>query len=137
MNALKELTEQTQMYKAIRYPSVPAFALPKSKFKDNTANNLTKAIISLITLRGGFASRVSTQGQFDPRLKAWRPGSVKKGMPDIVAIYKGLNLSIEVKIGKDRMSENQLKIKSQIESAGGRYFVARDFESFCEWFNKL
>lgn len=65
------------------------------------------------------------------------PNTQKRGLSDVIAVYKGKSLNIEVKTGNDRMSEHQLKIKNDIESSGGLYFIARDFQSFKLWFDNL
>jgi hypothetical protein len=46
-------------------------------------------------------------------------------------------VKIEVKIGKDRQSEAQKKYQEDIERAGGVYLIARDFDSFVEWFDSF
>ena len=65
-----------------------------------------------------------------------------KGTADISAtipIYAackiGLSVKIEVKIGKDRQSEDQKKYEKSIINAGGVYYIAKDFNSFYEWYN--
>ncbi len=65
------------------------------------------------------------------------PNTQRKGMADVFATYKGKSLNIEIKTGKDRMSEHQLLVQKEIEKAGGYYCVVRDFDGFIEWFNEL
>jgi hypothetical protein len=43
---------------------------------------------------------------------------------------------IEVKVGKDRLSEDQRKEMAAIEQAGGIYYVARNMADFYEWYYK-
>jgi hypothetical protein len=100
---------------------------PKKK-KQSPANSLTDAVISLIKLLGGTAYRISSQGTYMAKIDLMVASTQKKGLPDVVAILKGQFIGIEVKIGKDRMSEHQLKRKEEIEKAGGRFIVARDIE---------
>jgi Holliday junction resolvase len=62
---------------------------------------------------------------------------MKRGLADIWATYQGKSLQIEVKIGADRQSEDQIKVQQQQEEAGGLYFVAKDFSSFKNWIDQL
>jgi hypothetical protein len=45
-------------------------------------------------------------------------------------------VKIEVKVGKDRQSDAQKRYQESIERAGGVYLIARDFDSFVEWFDE-
>lgn len=134
-DAVKELEKMANDEARMLHPTCPNLA-PRT-FKDNSANGLTKCIVKYITLRGGFASRVNTTGMYDPRLKMYRRSTQKRGMPDIIATWQGRSLFIEVKYGKDRISIDQMKIAEEQRSSGGKYFVANNFESFKEWFDRL
>ena len=114
-------------------------------YSDKTANKLTKAITDYINFKGGLANRINTQGQ--PRIEkiglaggrkmnklSFTPSMTNKGTADIHAIVKGRHLSIEIKIGRDKMSDHQLKEQERVTRAEGLYFVARDMESFVLWF---
>lgn len=120
-----------------KYPSVPAYARPKSSLKTSDANSLTKAIIQFIDLSGGWATRISTEGRYIESLGKRIPSSVKKGTADIHAVWKGLHLSIEVKIGKDRQSDEQKDVQKSIEAAGGKYYIASTFEDFHQWITSI
>lgn len=107
-------------------------------YRDDNANNLTKAIVDFINFSGGDANRINTQGQMrkiNGRM-VWTHGSTRKGTADIHAIFQGRAISIEVKIGNDKQSEAQLKEAERILNAGGLYYVAKDMVSFLEWWNK-
>jgi Holliday junction resolvase len=62
-------------------------------------------------------------------------GTTKRGTADIHAVIGGRHVSIEVKAGRDRMSDAQHKTKAAIESCGGVYYIACDFASFTEWYS--
>lgn len=128
-----------------KYPNVPENAIPKEKFSDKSANELTKTIIKFITYIDGQAERISSQGQYRDNTKVvtdvlgrkrtigsgqWTKGSSTLGTADISAIYKGLSFKIEVKIGKDKMSDAQKKYKQDVERAGAVYIIAKDFDNF-------
>jgi hypothetical protein len=120
-----------------KHPSVPEYARPKPSAKTNDANSLTKAIVSFIDLSGGWATRISTEGRYIESLGRRIPSSVKKGTADIHAVWKGRHLSIEVKIGKDRQSDEQKDVQKSVESAGGIYYIASTFDDFYNWITTL
>lgn len=120
-----------------RYPLTPDYARPPQKYNTNNANGLTQAIIDFIDFSGGWATRVSVEGRYIESLGLRIPSSVKKGTPDILACYKGAFLAIEIKIGKDSMSENQLNVRRAIINGQGYHFVATDFENFYEWIQTI
>ena len=50
------------------------------------------------------------------------------GIPDIVGIYRGKFIAIEVKAAKGKVSDNQVRKISEINAAGGHAFVARSVD---------
>jgi len=150
MNALKLLAEQSLETKRLRYPTIKPEYIPLTKYSDKTANDLTKAIVEFIQLNGGQAERISNMGRVvDGRKRVtdtigrtkmigsmtWIKGSGKNGTADISATIKGKSVKIEVKIGKDRQSEAQMDYQNEVERAGGVYFIAKDFQSFYDFYN--
>ncbi len=63
------------------------------------------------------------------------PSTTKRGTADIHCVINGKHVSIEIKIGKDRMSEHQVKEQQRITSAGGIYIVIHTIEEFFQWYN--
>jgi VRR-NUC domain. len=119
---------EDEYYKAWlkKYPKCP---FPyKTRFTDNNANGLTKCVVEYIKLLGGSADRINNGAVYDPVRKTFRKGGTRRGIADIDAILRGRSLKIEVKFGKDRMSEYQKAYKADIERAGGVYLVAHTFE---------
>jgi|SRR5580692_1743469 hypothetical protein len=117
-----------------KYPSFPPIE-PKIP-TDRTANGLTQLIIKFLAWKGHYANRISTQGQARAdggRIK-WTTSHTKRGTPDITAIISGRSVWIEVKVGKDHLSDAQVKQQSDIQEAGGIYYVARDMQSFYQWY---
>ena len=47
------------------------------------------------------------------------------GSPDIIGIYKGMFLGIEVKTGNARQSKGQKKFQEMVDKLGGIYVVCR------------
>lgn len=147
-DAIRELEDAVFDVKKQKHPNVPY--LTKHQYSDKTANDLTRAIIDFVRLRGGQAERINTTGRpIDRRVVytdvvgmtrtvgsiEWIKGTGTRGSADISATIKGQSVKLDVKIGTDRQSQAQKEYKKNIEAAGGIYYIARDFTSFVEWFN--
>lgn len=107
-------------------------------WNDKTANGLTTAVCDWIKFNGGDAQRINTTGtmrKIDGQMK-WTHSGSRRGAADIHAIIQGRAVSIEIKIGRDQLSGQQLSEKLRIESAGGFYFVARDMDQFVNWYRR-
>ncbi len=137
MTALQHLNALDDQRKAQRSPNFPVKYIPKSKYNDRDANGLTTAVIACIELHGGYAVRINTQGQYNEGLGRWTKSQTRKGTADVHAILNGQHLSIEIKVGKDQLSDDQRKTAYEVEKAGGRYYVDRNFETFWQWFTAL
>jgi hypothetical protein len=130
---------------AITHPNYPQDYIPKTMYKDSTANGLTKAICDYINYHGYQAERINTMGTAREKKTTagkvigvtWTKGTSTAGSADISATIKGRSVKIEVKIGKDRQSEAQKRYQENIEKAGGTYIIAKDFDSFVEWYEKF
>lgn len=89
-------------------------------YKDNTANELTKSIIDFINFSGGTANRINTQGQLRKirgEMK-WTHGSTRRGTADLHCVFQGRHISIEIKIGNDKQSPDQIKEAERVRKAG-------------------
>jgi len=130
---------------AITHPNYPQDYIPKTMYKDQTANGLTKAICDFINYQGYQAERINTMGTAREKKTTagkvigvtWTKGTSTAGSADISATIKGRSVKIEVKIGKDRQSEAQKRYQENIEKAGGIYIIAKDFDSFVDWYENF
>ena len=128
-----------------RHPSFPEAYFVKKKWDDKTANGLTKAITSFIQFNGYQAERINTMGTARENKRTdgkvigvtWTKGTSTAGSADISATIRGRSVKIEVKVGKDRQSDAQKRYQESIERAGGVYMIARDFDTFVEWFDEF
>lgn len=111
--------------KRLKFPNIPSYALTTPSFKENDTNNLTKSIIEYITLIGGYAVRINTQGQWNEKIQQWTKSTTRKGTADIHACIKGRHYSIEVKTGKDTMSDEQIETRNDVIKSGGVYIMAK------------
>ncbi len=136
-SAILELERLANIEDRALHPSVDSKYLAPRKYRDDTANKLTACIVKYISLCGGFASRVNNTGTYRQKLGRFTPSQSKKGLPDILATYRGQSLFIEVKVGRDTQSEHQRRVEQAQEQAGGLYYLARDFEKFKKWFDNL
>lgn len=104
--------------------------------KINQTNETTKKILNFLFGIGVFAWRNNTMGIPIRRMGAivgFRPTG-KTGVGDIIGIYsvegRGLFLSIEVKTGKDRLSDAQQGFFETVNKLGGIALVVKDYEDF-------
>lgn len=135
---LKELAAVANELNAEKHPDFPPHALVKKRFKDTTANDLTKTIIfDMYHIREGVAYRINNGATYDTKRKVYRKGVQRKGVPDIIGIINGRFIGIEVKIGKDRQSADQKEIEKEINAAGGVYFIAKTYDDYLEKIKKI
>lgn len=147
---LRVAKELQKIAKIKRYPNNPYPCL--DKWSDRKANDLTKAIIGFLRLIGYQAERISSSGRVIGKQKTVTNvvgqmrviGSVKyipptstNGTADISATIEGISVKIEVKIGRDKQSEDQKLYQKAVEDAGGIYWIAKDFQSFYNWVIEL
>jgi hypothetical protein len=111
--------------------------IPKKK-KSSPANQLTSDIMDYLLEYNCAVARINTTGIYDEKLGRYRKSGSTNGVEDINCTYPldvkgitiGLTIAIEVKIGKDVMSDDQKKRKQRIELAGGIYIVAKELQQF-------
>ena len=98
-----------------------------------TANELTSAIKQFLESNNCHVERVNNISR---QVKGrWVKSAMMRGTADIHAIIKGRAVMIEVKIDKDKQSIYQKAYQLSVETAKGIYYIAKDFDSFYEWYN--
>lgn len=99
------------------------------------SNALTASILNYIQDAGGYAVRINVFGG----LKAGKrtKSTTRRGTADIHACFRGRHLSIEVKVGRDVMSDEQRQTEADVRKAGGLYVLAIDLQTFKVWFDSL
>ncbi len=109
-----------------------------SALKKETANQITLNVLRIANFKNRcVAYRINNVGVWDEKKGIHRKGNTEKGLPDIVLIYEGRYIGIEVKAGSDRLSEDQKKRRFEIERAGGIYFECRSTDDFVRFFDSL
>lgn len=157
-NGLRVLNEMYIRSEKLKFPLIKQnygdkyFEYKRSEYKENGANALTKSIIAYIRLRGFQAERISSSGRvvnnvrhvktetgFTQRIGSVKyiPGTSTNGTADISATICGMAIKIEVKFRKDRQSPAQKEYEKSIKTAGGVYYIARDFQSTYDWLNRV
>lgn len=71
----------------------------------------------------------------DP-IKGFRTGA-KKGVADILACVNGKFVAIELKMGKDRLSDEQIGFIKSIQYTGGIAMVVSSWEDFQQQWESL
>jgi hypothetical protein len=118
MITFQALTQLNHQELKGKFHSVPEYAIPKTKYSDKTANDLTKSILDYIRLSGNdHAERVNSCGRSwnIGGQDMWIPTAGQKGTADISATKLieldgrkiGVKVAIGVKIVRDRQSEAQ------------------------------
>lgn len=125
-------------YRDVRWVSVPEYARPAYiKPNDSKANGLTNAIVDYCNWTGSLANRINTMGVFDAKRGKYRHSTTRRGTADISITINGKSVWVEVKVGRDKMSEHQNKFREDIERAGGIYFVAHSFPEFYQFYQTI
>jgi len=148
INRLKELY-LCEHYKDSNFPKQCRCTPP---YTEKTANGLTKCVVSWLRLSGWQAERISNTGRLIDRRKIvvdcigrqkqigstqWIKGSGTKGTADISATIAGKSVKIEIKVGKDRISDHQRQYQNDVERSGGVYLIVKDFCSFLQWYDSF
>jgi len=129
--------EQAEFIHRYTGRNIPEVVKVRNQYRDDSANGLTKLIVDYIKFKGGFSTRITSTGTYRVDMQKFIPSTQRKGTPDISATYKGRSLWIEVKVGKDIMSEAQIQVKKEMEQAGAFYIIARNFDGFLNEFKSL
>ena len=116
----------------VRYDMIQGFVAnpaPPPKRPKTTTNALTAQIANYVAMRGGYAMRINVGGFYRPDVGYIKSGSTV-GVPDLIAVFKGRFVGIEIKTGKDTQSDGQKAVERHINDALGVYIIAHDFEGF-------
>lgn len=136
-----DLQSLKNKYDEAKHPAAFAYdGEVRGKWNDETANGITKAIVDFLKYIGGNFTRVNVMGTprkgKDGRM-IFTPSTTKKGTADIVGVFKGRYCAIEVKIGLDRQSKDQIQEQKDVVAAGGVYMIAKTFPQFAEDFKRI
>lgn len=96
-------------------------------------------ILSWLKMKGIMAWKVKTVGTFDQKLGKFRKPSAwyRKGVADIIGIYKGKPLAIEVKSKTGSLAPHQREFLEEFAREGGIAMMARSVEQVEKVLNEL
>ena len=97
------------------------------------ANGLTKFVINFLTWNGHRATRITSAGRVLGG--KYIPGATRRGTADISATIRGRSVMLEIKVGKDKPSQEQLREQAIEHSAGGVYEFIHTPEEFILWYD--
>lgn len=134
---IKKFEAEYNAHKYDNKPEIPVQSRIRTRFSDKTANELTKAIIAHLEFHGHFATRINTVGIYDSKRGQYRYTTARKGMADIFAIISGESVQLEIKAGKDKPSEAQLRVQSEVRAAGGIYEFIHSFAEYILLYSQI
>lgn len=132
--SVKQLENDVLELKKLKYPGQPY--LCKKSLRDDTANSLTACIQEWAKVNNAFCQRQNSQGQWDVRLGRYRHSGTTKGIADLLILWNGITIHVEVKINRDKQSKVQKDVQDSIERAGGIYIIVKSYNNFLEQIKK-
>lgn len=137
-------------YQCQEYPSVirDNHYTPPKYPNTRKANGLTQFVINYLLWKGHRATRISSAGRLidapqkqqsgiSLMTKKFIPGPTRKGSADVSATIRGRSVMIEIKVGRDRPSEHQLREQELERKAGGVYEFISTPEEFFNLYDSL
>lgn len=103
-------------------------------------NQTTQAIIRYLNYNGFVVWRNNNGAVYDVKRKVFRKNQTSlKGVFDIIGFRQsdGKHIEIEVKTGKDKMSEEQLWHLTKLKASNCICLVVKDYDDFEQQFNKF
>jgi hypothetical protein len=99
------------------------------------ANGLTSFIVNFLNWSGHRATRINVSGR---KVKdKWIRSTTRKGTADISATIAGKSVMIEIKVGRDKPSPEQLAEQIKERNAGGIYEFISTVDEFFELYDKV
>lgn len=113
-----------------------------------TSNGLTTFIINYLSWLGYRATRINVTGRLVEQpekqdsgiylaTKKYIHSATRKGTADISSTIRGRSVQWEVKVGKDRPSDKQIKEQQRERRAGGEYFFVHSPDEFLTLLDSL
>ncbi len=102
-------------------------------FSKNTALTLLRTAYFTL-LKNGYNSEAQINKMLESAInRSWRKvENARRGVPDILGFYQntGKFIGVEIKIGLDNMSDEQITFQNRLKHANGEFFVVRDYPQF-------
>ncbi|TDN39291.1 hypothetical protein A8B98_18705 [Hymenobacter sp. UV11] len=100
---------------------------------DLKADEITAHILGYLRAKGFVAWAQDNRGRYNPKTSKWYPHPNNRvGVPDIIGYRKSdaRFIGVEVKAGRDTLSNFQIDFLNELKEHGGLPFVAYDFAGF-------
>jgi hypothetical protein len=111
----------------------------------DTANGLATYVLDHCLWTGNYGNRINVMGRqiggitrtqsgavFDDR--KYIKSSTKKGTSDLQIVIQGISAAVEIKIGSDTQSPDQIKQEARIKKAGGQYMVWKSVDHYLDYY---
>ncbi|SHM11811.1 VRR-NUC domain-containing protein [Hymenobacter psychrotolerans] len=106
---------------------------------DLKADEITAHILGYLSAKGVVAWAQDNRGRYNSKTGRWYPHPNNRvGVPDILG-FRRLDakfIGVEVKAGKDRLSDHQIEFLNELKACGGFPFVAYSYEQFVQSFER-
>ncbi|MDO7846466.1 VRR-NUC domain-containing protein [Hymenobacter sp. M29] len=114
-----------------------AKARAPTKKKASPTNELTKAVVKMLTLGGCKAWRQNNGAVYDPTREVFRAGSATPGISDVLGYHRatGRFVAVEIKTGSDKLSPEQTSFLDEVRRAGGFACEGRSLDQIRAEFN--
>lgn len=104
-----------------------------------TEKQIEHQIMGWLKYSGVFVFKVENGGVFDQKRGAFRFNHALRlpGIADIIGLYEGVALAIEVKSAKGRLSPAQISFRDLWLENGGKYVLARSVEDVEQFIGEI
>ena len=91
------------------------------------SNAIAEPVIEFLRGRGAYIWRNVSGGRYQGSASGQRRFVAfgASGISDLMAVYRGKFLAIEIKAGKDRLTDHQRKFAGGVTAAGGLFIECR------------
>ncbi len=107
--------------------------------QEMSEKQIENQILSWLKANQIMAWKIKSVGTYDPKLGGFRTPSpwYRKGVSDILGIFKGRPLAIEVKSAKGRLSLEQKDFLAEFSANGGIAIMARSVDALAETLKEI
>ena len=106
---------------------------PMSHSVKFNAHDVEKAIVQYFRMRGGWSTIITVSGKpvfKNKKFVCLRPNHDMRGMADVYGMIAGIMYRVEVKVGRDVESADQIRDRLEWEAAGGRSLIVKTIDDF-------
>lgn len=114
----------------------------------DTANGMATFVLNHLNWTGNYGNRINVMGRqiggitrtqsgavFDDR--KYIKSSTKKGTSDLQIVIRGISAAVEIKIGGDSQSPDQIRQEARIKKAGGQYMIWKSVDHYLDYYYSI